>query len=152
MYLRFLNLATVWHLGFPYTNCYRLLMQRVPDKLEATGKATLRALKLLCVGLVLQGIRMATDLFLNWTTLQLIRQVFDFFFRNGVFPASASIDAHSRTTSVWCWLFLLLLWHTGGFFHGVRSLTFGVDVTQIRLMGILQVRDIQYIIQNRQHS
>jgi hypothetical protein len=35
-------------------------MQRVPDKLEATGKATLRALKLLCVGLVLQGIKMAT--------------------------------------------------------------------------------------------
>jgi hypothetical protein len=32
-------------------------MQRVPDKWEATGKATLRALKLLFVGLVLQGIR-----------------------------------------------------------------------------------------------
>jgi heparan-alpha-glucosaminide N-acetyltransferase len=56
-------------------------VQRVPDKLEATKKAVLRALKLFCLGLVLQG----------------------------------------------------------GFFHGVRSLTFGVDITKIRLMGILQV-------------
>ncbi|CAM0904787.1 unnamed protein product [Alopecurus aequalis] len=65
-----------------------LAYKRVPDKLEATGKATLRALKLFCVGLVLQG----------------------------------------------------------GFFHGVRSLTFGVDVTQIRLMGILQRIAIAYLV------
>jgi len=31
-------------------------MQRVPDKLEATKKAVLRALKLFCLGLFLQGI------------------------------------------------------------------------------------------------
>jgi len=31
-------------------------VQRVPDKLEATKKAVLRALKLFCLGLVLQGI------------------------------------------------------------------------------------------------
>ena len=31
-------------------------VQRVPDKLEATKKALLRALKLFCLGLVLQGI------------------------------------------------------------------------------------------------
>jgi hypothetical protein len=31
------------------------------------------------------------------------------------------------------------LHYTGGFFHGVRSLTFGVDLQEIRLMGILQV-------------
>lgn len=65
-----------------------LAYKRVPDKLEATGKATLRALKLFCVGLVLQG----------------------------------------------------------GFFHGVRSLTFGVDVTQIRFMGILQRIAIAYLL------
>ncbi|XP_047064731.1 heparan-alpha-glucosaminide N-acetyltransferase-like [Lolium rigidum] len=65
-----------------------LAYKRVPDKWEATGKATLRALKLLFVGLVLQG----------------------------------------------------------GFFHGVRSLTFGVDVTEIRLMGILQRIAIAYLV------
>jgi hypothetical protein len=27
----------------------------------------------------------------------------------------------------------------GGFFHGVRSLSFGVDLQEIRLMGVLQV-------------
>uniref|UniRef100_A0A453BX07 Heparan-alpha-glucosaminide N-acetyltransferase catalytic domain-containing protein n=1 Tax=Aegilops tauschii subsp. strangulata TaxID=200361 RepID=A0A453BX07_AEGTS len=32
-----------------------LAYKRVPDKLDATRKATLRALKLFCVGLVLQG-------------------------------------------------------------------------------------------------
>ncbi|KAE8801226.1 hypothetical protein D1007_23118 [Hordeum vulgare] len=61
---------------------------RVPDKLDATRKATLRALKLFCVGRVLQG----------------------------------------------------------GFFHGVRSLTFGVDIAQIRLMGILQRIAIAYLV------
>lgn len=65
-----------------------LAYKRVPDKLEATKKAVLRALKLFCLGLVLQG----------------------------------------------------------GVFHGVRSLTFGVDITEIRLMGILQRIAIAYLI------
>jgi heparan-alpha-glucosaminide N-acetyltransferase len=69
-----------------------LAYKRVPDKLEATKKAVLRALKLYCLGLVLQG----------------------------------------------------------GFFHGVHSLTFGVDLAKIRLMGILQVPTIlsKHFIQN----
>jgi hypothetical protein len=33
----------------------------------------------------------------------------------------------------------VLVLYAGGFFHGVHSLTFGVDLTKIRLMGILQV-------------
>ncbi|KAG8064419.1 hypothetical protein GUJ93_ZPchr0004g38661 [Zizania palustris] len=65
-----------------------LAYKRVPDKWEATRKAILRALKLFCVGLVLQG----------------------------------------------------------GFFHGVHSLTFGVDITRIRLMGILQRIAIAYLV------
>ncbi|KAL6650669.1 hypothetical protein ACP70R_009594 [Stipagrostis hirtigluma subsp. patula] len=65
-----------------------LAYKRVPDKLDATKKAVLRALKLFCLGLVLQG----------------------------------------------------------GFFHGVRSLTFGVDIEQIRLMGILQRIAIAYLL------
>nr|AGT16089.1 hypothetical protein SHCRBa_224_E06_F_260 [Saccharum hybrid cultivar R570] len=65
-----------------------LAYKRVPDKLEATKKAALRALKLFCLGLVLQG----------------------------------------------------------GFFHGVHSLTFGVDLTKIRLMGILQRIAIAYLL------
>ncbi|ONM25265.1 D8Ertd354e protein [Zea mays] len=61
--------------------------KRVPDKLDASRKALLRALKLFCLGLglVLQG----------------------------------------------------------GFFHGVRSLSFGVDLQEIRLMGVLQVYVIE---------
>lgn len=65
-----------------------LAYKRVPDKLEATKKAVLRALKLFCLGLVLQG----------------------------------------------------------GFLHGVRSLTFGVDITKIRLMGTLQRIAIAYLV------
>ncbi|KAI4980256.1 hypothetical protein ZWY2020_020741 [Hordeum vulgare] len=34
----------------------------------------------------------------------------------------------------------------GGFFQGVRSLTFGVDIAQIRLMGILQRITIAYLV------
>jgi hypothetical protein len=33
----------------------------------------------------------------------------------------------------------LLLHHVCGFFHGIRSLTFGIDLQEIRLMGIMQV-------------
>ncbi|KAL5215544.1 hypothetical protein ABZP36_006945 [Zizania latifolia] len=65
-----------------------LAYKRVPDRLEATRKAILRALKLFCVGLVLQG----------------------------------------------------------GFFHGVHSLTFGIDIQKIRLMGILQRIAIAYLV------
>ncbi|KAK3142716.1 hypothetical protein QOZ80_4BG0350340 [Eleusine coracana subsp. coracana] len=65
-----------------------LAYKRVPDKLDATRKAVLRALKLFFLGLVLQG----------------------------------------------------------GFFHGVRSLTFGVDLQQIRLMGILQRIAVAYLL------
>ncbi|KAK3158066.1 hypothetical protein QOZ80_2AG0132530 [Eleusine coracana subsp. coracana] len=65
-----------------------LAYKRVPDKSEATKKAVLRALKLFCLGLVLQG----------------------------------------------------------GFFHGVHSLSFGVDLTKIRLMGILQRIAIAYLL------
>ncbi|KAM0879055.1 hypothetical protein ACQ4PT_034503 [Festuca glaucescens] len=65
-----------------------LAYKRVPDKLEPTKKAVLRALKLFCLGLVLQG----------------------------------------------------------GFVHGVRSLTFGVDITKIRLMGTLQRIAIAYLV------
>ncbi|XP_062223205.1 uncharacterized protein LOC133922062 isoform X2 [Phragmites australis] len=65
-----------------------LSYKRVPDKLKATKKAVLRALKLFFLGLVLQG----------------------------------------------------------GFFHGVHSLTFGVDITKIRLMGILQRIAVAYLL------
>jgi len=41
-------------------------VQRVPDKLEATKKAVLRALKLFCLGLVLQGILDLTTLIKRW--------------------------------------------------------------------------------------
>ncbi|KAL5649746.1 hypothetical protein ACJX0J_040555, partial [Zea mays] len=65
-----------------------LAYKRVPDKLDASRKALLRALKLFCLGLVLQG----------------------------------------------------------GFFHGVRSLSFGVDLQEIRLMGVLQRIAIAYLL------
>jgi hypothetical protein len=81
--------------------------------LDATKKAVLRALKLFCLGLVLQGMTKAA-MFLQLTkgTLVEMKMRFDAF---------------------------LLLHYAGGFFHGVRSLTFGVDLQEIRLMGILQV-------------
>ncbi|PWZ16323.1 putative protein phosphatase 2C 13 [Zea mays] len=67
-----------------------LSYKRVPDKLDASRKALLRALTLFCLGLglVLQG----------------------------------------------------------GFFHGVRSLSFGVDLREIRLMGVLQRIAIAYLL------
>ncbi|XP_010929549.1 uncharacterized protein [Elaeis guineensis] len=65
-----------------------LAYKRVSDRVSATKKAVLRALKLFILGLVLQG----------------------------------------------------------GYFHGVHSLTFGVDITSIRWMGVLQRIAIAYLL------
>ncbi|GFP89058.1 hepaRaN-alpha-glucosaminide n-acetyltransferase [Phtheirospermum japonicum] len=43
-------------------------------------------------------------------------------------------------------LFLLGVFLQGGYFHGVTSLTYGVDVEKIRLFGILQRISIGYIV------
>ncbi|KAJ3671777.1 hypothetical protein LUZ60_007856 [Juncus effusus] len=42
-------------------------------------------------------------------------------------------------------LFVLGLFLQGGYFHGVRSITFGVDITNIRIMGVLQRIAIAYL-------
>ncbi|KAJ6808548.1 heparan-alpha-glucosaminide N-acetyltransferase-like isoform X2 [Iris pallida] len=65
-----------------------LAYKRVPNKADATRKAVFRALKLLILGLVLQG----------------------------------------------------------GYFHGVHNLTYGVDIFNIRLMGVLQRIAIAYLL------
>ncbi|EXC16567.1 hypothetical protein L484_008373 [Morus notabilis] len=65
-----------------------LVYKKVPDRLEATRKAVLRALKLFFLGVILQG----------------------------------------------------------GYFHGVSSMTYGVDVERIRWLGILQRISIGYIV------
>ncbi|KAJ6845341.1 uncharacterized protein M6B38_289870 [Iris pallida] len=65
-----------------------LAYKRVSNKTDATIKALFRALKLLVLGLVLQG----------------------------------------------------------GYFHGVRNLTYGVDILDIRLMGVLQRIAIAYLL------
>ncbi|KAG0495149.1 hypothetical protein HPP92_006143 [Vanilla planifolia] len=64
-----------------------LAYKNVTDRIAATRKAVLRALKLFIMGLILQG----------------------------------------------------------GFFHGVRNLTFGVDLLNIRLMGVLQRIAVAYL-------
>ncbi|OMO90363.1 hypothetical protein CCACVL1_07399 [Corchorus capsularis] len=43
-------------------------------------------------------------------------------------------------------LLILGLFLQGGFFHGVNHLTFGVDISQMRLMGILQRIAIAYLV------
>ncbi|XP_072980488.1 uncharacterized protein [Typha angustifolia] len=65
-----------------------LAYKRVPNRIAATKKATLRAVKLFVLGLVLQG----------------------------------------------------------GFFHGIHNLTYGVDISSIRLMGVLQRIAIAYLL------
>lgn len=42
----------------------------------------------------------------------------------------------------------------GGFFHGLKDLTYGVDVEQVRWMGILQVCSLVYVsgIQTKEFS
>lgn len=65
-----------------------LVYKKVPDRLKATSKVVLRALKLFFLGVILQG----------------------------------------------------------GYFHGVTSMTYGVDIERMRLFGILQRISIGYIV------
>lgn len=83
--------------------------QKLMNKLVATKKAILRALKLLVVGLFVQG-----KLWMNFKFL----------------PAySISLIVSYQT----------LVLFAGGFLHGINDLSYGVDISKIRWMGVLQV-------------
>uniref|UniRef100_A0A6N2L4Y0 Heparan-alpha-glucosaminide N-acetyltransferase catalytic domain-containing protein n=1 Tax=Salix viminalis TaxID=40686 RepID=A0A6N2L4Y0_SALVM len=72
--------------GFLSVICIRF--QKVPNRIEATWKAVLRAIKLFLLGVVIQG----------------------------------------------------------GYFHGINSLTYGVDMKRIRWLGILQKISVGYLV------
>lgn len=45
-----------------------------------------------------------------------------------------------------CKLNVQCILHPGGYFHGIKDLTFGVDIEQMRWMGILQVCYISLVL------
>ncbi|KAG6781316.1 hypothetical protein POTOM_014210 [Populus tomentosa] len=86
---------------------YILFLQKLPSKAVATRKAILRALKLLVIGLFLQG--------------------------------------YSGKDTIMWFLKICHLSFPGGFLHGLNDLTFGVDMVQIRWMGILQLLTVKSV-------
>ncbi|KAK6136629.1 hypothetical protein DH2020_029612 [Rehmannia glutinosa] len=82
-----------------------------------------------------------------WNGVHLADFVMPFFlFVAGVSVAIAYKKVSDRVEATWkallraLKLFLLGIFLQGGYFHGVTSLTYGVDVEKIRLLGILQVK------------
>ncbi|KAK9690741.1 hypothetical protein RND81_09G151100 [Saponaria officinalis] len=56
------------------------------------------------------------------------------------------IDATKKAIDRAVKLFLLGVFLQGGYFHGAKSLTYGVDILKIRWMGILQRISIAYVV------
>ncbi|KAJ8765021.1 hypothetical protein K2173_010493 [Erythroxylum novogranatense] len=88
-----------------------------------------------------------------WNGLHLADLVMPFFlFVAGVSLAlvykkvSNRVDSMSKAVLRAVKLFLLGVLLQGGFFHGINSLTYGVDIERIRWLGILQRIAIGYII------
>ncbi|KAK6136605.1 hypothetical protein DH2020_029638 [Rehmannia glutinosa] len=88
-----------------------------------------------------------------WNGVHLADFVMPFFlFVAGVSVAIAYKKVSDRVEATWksllraLKLFLLGIFLQGGYFHGVTSLTYGVDVEKIRLLGILQRISIGYAV------
>lgn len=119
-------------------------VKKLPCRIGATVKAVLRTLKLFVIGLFLQG---------KTRNLQSGSHVFLF---------NCAVSQWYNTVIVPIKSFeypKLMSWYRvvmknpsflstnvftspklpGGYFHGINNLTYGVDIEQMRLMGILQV-------------
>ncbi|KAI3446270.1 hypothetical protein Pfo_002935 [Paulownia fortunei] len=88
-----------------------------------------------------------------WNGVHLADFVMPFFlFVAGVSVAIVYKKISDRIEATWkallraLKLFLLGVFLQGGYFHGVTSLTYGVDVEKIRLLGILQRIAIGYVV------
>lgn len=92
----------------------------MPNKKAATKKAAVRAIKLFILGVILQGYTYPYFvIFLTWNHLGHL-----------------------------FWLEFILVnffLHVGGYIHGRHKLTYGVDLDQIRWLGVLQVIYKEYI-------
>ncbi|KAL5561213.1 hypothetical protein UlMin_030960 [Ulmus minor] len=88
-----------------------------------------------------------------WNGLHLADFVMPFFlFIAGISPALVYKKVPDRLDATWkavfraLKLFLLGVILQGGYFHGVTSFTYGVDIERIRWLGILQRISIGYIV------
>ncbi|KAJ8767001.1 hypothetical protein K2173_012510 [Erythroxylum novogranatense] len=88
-----------------------------------------------------------------WNGLHLADIVMPFFlFIAGVSVALAYKRVSNRVNSTWkavlraVKLFVLGVLLQGGYFHGINSLTYGVDIEKIRWLGILQRIAIGYVV------
>lgn len=90
-----------------------------------------------------------------WNGLHLADFVMPFFlFLVGISLALVYKNKRSRPTQSSTWkpllrsfqLFILGILLQGGYFHGIHSFTYGVDVQTIRFFGVLQRISIGYIV------
>ncbi|XP_065866674.1 uncharacterized protein [Euphorbia lathyris] len=88
-----------------------------------------------------------------WNGLRLADFVMPFFlFIAGVSLALVYKKVSNKVDATWkavvraVKLFLLGVFLQGGYFHGINSLAYGVDIERIRLLGILQRISIGYIV------
>ncbi|KAL9244847.1 hypothetical protein vseg_018568 [Gypsophila vaccaria] len=137
--------------------------QPPPSSLNIAGKpkshrvASLDVFRGLCVFLMMVvdygGAIFPTIAHAPWNGLHLADFVMPFFlFIAGLSLAIAykkvtdRMDATKKAVSRAFKLFLLGVFLQGGYLHGAKSLTYGVDILEIRWMGILQRISIAYVV------
>lgn len=129
----------------------------VAGKSKTTRVASLDVFRGLCVFLMMVvdygGSIFPAIAHAPWNGLHLADFVMPFFlFIAGLSLAIAykkvgdRMDATKKATIRALKLFVLGVFLQGGYLHGAKSLTYGVDVLSIRLMGILQRISIAYLV------
>ncbi|KAL2459966.1 Protein of unknown function (DUF1624) [Abeliophyllum distichum] len=126
-------------------------------KSKAARVASLDVFRGLCVFLMML-VDYAGSIFpiiahVPWNGVHLADFVMPFFlFVAGVSVAIVYKKVSNRVDATWkavlraLELFLLGVFLQGGYFHGINSLTYGVDIERIRFLGILQRIAIGYIV------
>ncbi|XP_015893157.2 uncharacterized protein LOC107427291 isoform X2 [Ziziphus jujuba] len=131
--------------------------KRIIDHVKPTRVASLDVFRGLCVFLMMVadygGSISPLIAHSPWNGVHLADFVMPFFlFIAGISPALVYKKVPNRIEATWKAvlragkLFLLGVLLQGGYFHGVTSLTYGVDIKRIRWLGILQRISIGYIV------
>ncbi|KAJ8452968.1 hypothetical protein Cgig2_014731 [Carnegiea gigantea] len=98
--------------------------KKVGDRMDATKKVIARAVKLFLLGVFLQVVQITS-------LMSAIKMCYEF----SVSPCELNITKYSIIGCM-----------SGGYLHGAKSLTYGVDIFRVRWMGILQRISIAYLV------
>lgn len=122
-------------------------MQNISNKTTATKKVMLRAINLFLLGLLLQGRLLLLHCIVISSDLMQTNSCNFLQLNTKFFPLYFMLTLYSTVFYTWCGKSKLAVYFSsgmcsyflGGYFHGRKHLSYGVDVGKIRWLGVLQV-------------